>query len=294
MKNLFTKSVFIGMPMFLLGMLLIGAETKSSITKYHANSMLYSGGAPSGRTGAPGEANCTACHNGSAQDGSGVNELILNDGGTEYTAGETVPMTLTLTDDAIKNGFQLVALKTNDEMAGSFTITDNTNTKFVTSSLLNRDYVTHTSNGTASNSWTFDWDAPIEGGDVTFYVASNKTNNNGASDSGDIIYLSQHTFNAPDVSSVSKEVLDERLDILYSSQKNAIVADFEINKSANISFNVVGLDGKSVYFKNAQNYVPGAYSEMLKLPDNINNGIYITTLFIGNKPLSKKVFISGK
>lgn len=290
-KTLYT-TVFGILSISALCFILMSADLKTSIRKYHSQNALNSGGAPSGRTGAPGESNCTACHNtGVAQDGNTVNELVLNGGGTDYTAGATESMTITLTDDAAINGFQLVALHSNDEMAGTFTITDNTNTKFVASGLLNRDYVTHTSNGNGLNSWTFDWEAPIEGGDVTFYVATNKTNASGT-DAGDIIYLSQHTFTAPDVAGINKEIIKERLDVLYSSQKNAIIAEFEINHAANISFNVVGLDGKSIYFENVDHFVPGEYSEMLRLPNNVKDGIYITTLFVDNKPLSKKIYVS--
>ena len=271
--------------------ILMSADIKTNVKKYHTQSVLNSGGAPSGRTGAPGETNCTACHSGSTQDGNPVNDLVLNGGGTDYTAGETTPMTLTLTDDAAKNGFQLVALNSDNEMAGTFTITDNTNTKFVASGLLNRDYVTHTSNGTSLNTWTFDWESPIEGGDVTFYVATNKTNSS-ATNQGDVIYLSQHTFSAPDVSSIEEEKISESLEVLYSAHKNAVLADFEISNPSNISFNIVGLDGKSVYFKNVNHFVLGVYSEMLRLPNDIRDGVYITTIFIDNKPLSKKLFIS--
>jgi len=290
-KRLYT-TIFGILSISALCFVLMSADLKTSITKFHKEKALNSGGAPSGRTGAPGETNCTACHNtGSTQDGNSVNELTLNGGGTDYTAGAIESMTLTLTDNAAKNGFQLVALHSNDEMAGTFTITDNTNTKFVASSFLNRDYVTHTSNGTSLNTWTFDWETPIEGGDVTFYVATNKTNASGT-DAGDIIYLSQHTFTAPDVAGLNKEVIKERFDVLYSSQKNAIIADFEINEPSNISFNVVGMDGKSIYFENVDHFVPGAYSETLKLPNEIRSGIYITTIFVDNKPLSKKVYVS--
>lgn len=290
-KRLYTTA-FGALSISALCFILISADLKTGISKYHEQAVLNSGGSPSGRTGAPGETNCTACHSGTTQDGNPVNELVLDGGGTDYSAGNTESMSLTLTDDAAKNGFQLVALNTNDEMAGTFTITDNTNTKFVSSGLLSRDYVTHTSNGTTLNSWTFDWETPVEGGDVTFYVATNKTNSS-ATNQGDVIYLSQHTFTAPDVSNIEEEAaITETFDALYAAQKNAIIANFEISNASNISFNVVGLDGKSVYSKNANQFVPGEYSEMLRLPNDIKDGIYIATVFVDNKPLSKKIFVS--
>ena len=38
---------------------------------------MNSGGAGPGKTGAPGESNCTACHAGSVMDGANVNVLTL-------------------------------------------------------------------------------------------------------------------------------------------------------------------------------------------------------------------------
>jgi hypothetical protein len=288
-KRLYT-TIFGILSISALCFILMSADLKTGISKYHNQTALNSGGAPAGRTGAPGESNCTSCHAGNTQDGNAINELILNNGGTEYIAGNTESMTLMLTDEAAKNGFQLVALHADNDMAGTFSLTDNTNTKFVASSFLNRDYVTHTSNGTTLSSWTFDWETPIEGGDITFYVATNKTNSSATND-GDVIYLSQHTFTAPDVAGIDKEVIKERLDVLYASQKNAIIAEFEINNPATISFNVVGLDGKSIYSKKVDHFVPGEYSEIIRLPNNVKDGIYVTTLFVDNKPLSKKIYI---
>ena len=51
-----------------------------------------SSGAGAGKTGAPGESNCTACHSGSTQDGANENLLTVLDGGNpvfEYLPGQT-------------------------------------------------------------------------------------------------------------------------------------------------------------------------------------------------------------
>lgn len=291
MKKQILTTIFGIIPFLALYFIFMSTNLKTGTSKFHKQSALNSGGSPSAKTGAPGETNCTSCHGGSALDGNSINELVINSGGTDYPAGETVSMTLNLTDNAAKNGFQIVALNSDDEMAGAFTITDNTNTKLVGSGALNRNYVTHTFDGNSLSSWSFDWDTPVEGGDVTFYVATNKTNSS-ATNAGDLIYLSQHSFTAPDVSSVEEEeITKEKFNISFNSEKNTIVTDFEINNTANISINVVGLDGKSVYFKNANQFAPGQYSEIIILPDFIKTGIYVIILFIDNKPLSKKIYI---
>lgn len=272
--------------------LFMSNRVEFSVDKFHAEK-LNSNGAQSAKTGAPGESSCTTCHSGgSAQDGNnGVNSLTLDGGGTDYDPGITNPMTLTLTDAASKNGFQLVALDENDDMAGSFTITDATNTQQVSNTQLGRDYITHTSSGNSQSTWSFDWEAPTDAADVTFYVATNKTNSSGSS-SGDVIYLSSHTFGNPQafIEEESKENAD--LEVGYNPSNHALLIDFPVVASNDVSINVIDLSGKSVYFNNEGNFETGSYTEKVKLPESIENGIYVVTLFVGNQPYSKKVMVN--
>ncbi|MFM7667690.1 MAG: choice-of-anchor V domain-containing protein, partial [Bacteroidota bacterium] len=83
-----------------------------------------SGGAAAGRTGAPGEQNCTACHAGTAQDGANENVLTLLDGSTPvttYSPGQQYTVALQMTSDPVKKGFQATALTSTTAMAGTFT-----------------------------------------------------------------------------------------------------------------------------------------------------------------------------
>ena len=87
-------------------------------------------------------------------------------------------------------------------MAGNFVAGANTQIKTATISGGQRKYATHksSSNTSATQTWNWTWEAPAtEQGAITFYVATNKANNNG-NDNGDIIYLSQHVFLNDDVS----------------------------------------------------------------------------------------------
>ena len=260
-----------------------------STNKYHATE-LNSSGAPSAKTGAPGESSCTNCHSGSAQDGTGINSLTLDGGGTDYTPGAVNSMTLNLSDNSNKNGFQLVALDENDEMAGSFTITDATNTQLTSNTQLSRDYVTHTSAGNGQSTWSFDWNAPSDAADVTFYVSTNKTNSSGST-SGDVIYLSTHTFGNPQAS-IKEESKEDGIIVGYSPSEHAIIIDFPVSKTSDVSVNVIDLSGKSVYFNNEGVFEQGSFTEKVRLPNTMDNGIFVVTLFIGNKPYSKKVMIN--
>tara|TARA_B100000508_G_scaffold138385_1_gene134340 strand:+ start:20874 stop:21749 length:876 start_codon:yes stop_codon:yes gene_type:complete len=269
---------------------LMSGTANYSINGFHATK-LNSSGAQSARTGAPGESSCTSCHAGTAQDGNnGINTLTLDGGGTDYDPGVANSMTLTLTDAANKNGFQLVALDGNNEMAGSYTITDATNTQLTSNTQLSRDYVTHTSPGTGQSSWSFDWDAPTGLGDVTFYVATNKTNSSSTS-SGDVIYLSSHTFSNPQLSADEELVENDKIEVGYAPTDHALIIDFPVEISNMVSVNVLDLSGKSVYFNNEGDFEIGNYKEKVRLPESIEDGIYVVTLFIGNKPYSKKVMV---
>jgi len=270
---------------------MVGNTSKGSYSAYHVSSIqLNTGGSPSGRTGAPGEATCTSCHNGSVLDGNaGINSLTLTAGGTEYVPDAVNSMQLTFNDASSKNGFQLVVLNEAEEMAGSLAVSDVTNTKFVTSAFLNREYITHTSNGTTLSTWTFDWSAPSSG-DVTFYVATNRTNAN-AQNTGDVVYVSEHTFNAPS----SANVVADEIDIVpfivgYNPDTQQAFLDFTVNQKEELYINVADMNGKSVFFERLGSYAPGNYSNKVHL-DHLEKGMYTVTLFMNNKPFSGKIYI---
>ena len=62
----------------------------------------FTGGAPASRTGAPGEANCTACHGGGANDGSTTSSITFSGSNNEYQPGLTYNMTLSINNGANK------------------------------------------------------------------------------------------------------------------------------------------------------------------------------------------------
>lgn len=147
-------------------------------------------------TGAPNESNCTQCHSGSVQNGDTENVLTILSGGTPvntYIPGQQYTVNLLMSSNPVKRGFQATALTTTNTMAGGFT-GQSGNTSINGGA---KKYANHTSGSNTSvnaPSWTWTWTAPAAGaGPVTFYVATNKTNNNG-NDNGDMIYLSQHVI----------------------------------------------------------------------------------------------------
>ncbi len=147
------------------------------------------GGAPTGRTGAPGETTCTACH--TQNSGAGQIHIIAP---TNYTPGQTYQIQVqNMTSDTSRQnwGFEIISLA-GTAMAGSFANTT-TFTRIRTAGT--KSYVTQTTAGTfpgqsGDSTWTFNWTAPATNvGNVTFYTAGIHGDNDGGED-GDQTYTS--------------------------------------------------------------------------------------------------------
>ena len=154
----------------------------------------FSTGPVASRTGAPSELNCTVCHNGTVNSGSGT--LTITGLPTTYAPNQEIAVTITMKQsNRAKYGFQATAIDDTGKAAGDLVVTDAARTikqtGIVGPNL--RQYMNHSGPGTAPNgtdqgSWTFTWKAPAQSvGRVTFYVAGNAANGNGAN-SGDFIY----------------------------------------------------------------------------------------------------------
>lgn len=270
---------------------IIGAASTTKITSYHEKLNLQSGGPAGGLTGAPGEGNCTSCHGGAVLDGNnGMNSIVLDGGAENFIPGETIPVTVSLTDGSSKNGFQVVVLDQNEEMAGSFTITDATNTQPRTNAGGQRSYVTHTNSGNSLSSWDFDWEVPLGLEEATFYLATNKTNANSAT-SGDQIYLSSHSFTVENASLDNNTTFENSLDIAYLKESNRLKMDFSFENTAELSLNIVDLNGRSVHYERFNTLAPGQYSENVNIQTPLENGIYVASFFVGNQPVSKKFMV---
>ena len=267
----------------------------SDLTGFQA-SPLNANGPSGGQSGAPGEQNCTSCHSGAIQDGSNENLLIINDdlgfGMTQYTPGATYTVNLSMASYPAKKGFQVTALNAANTMAGMFVAGANTQLKTATISGGQRKYATHknTSNTSATQTWNWTWQAPAtEQGAVTFYVATNKANNNG-NDNGDVIYLSQHVFLNNDAS-VDEVIVDNNFSAGYAPDKGEIVISFSTLSIAPTSFNLVDLQGQSVWTKKLETSNVGENKQLVSVPKHLPNGIYVVHFFLGNKSYAAPVSI---
>lgn len=172
-----------------------------------------SAGPQPGVTGAPGENSCRQCHASSPLN-DGVGSVTIEGVPEQYEEGVTYTITVRVArQDRSRWGFQLTALSSSLDPAGTFTVTDAQRTQIKTDD--GKQYVEHRTAGTFAGttggaSWSVHWTAPgPETGVVAFYAAGNAANNNSAN-TGDNIYT---TF----VESIPGESLDPFLDVTASS-----------------------------------------------------------------------------
>ena len=178
---------------FLTFQILYNENPHLTLGKFKA-SFFYTGGSPAGKTGAPGEGNCTQCHAGMVNSGL-TTSTLTSSGNNEYVPGNTYNLTLDIQNGSTKNGFQIVVLDSiSNSNAGNLTITDANNTKLISGN--NRSYISHKAPGTSLTHWSFDWTAPSSNvGPITFYYAYNVTNN--ASNSSEIKFISRISLFTP-------------------------------------------------------------------------------------------------
>lgn len=286
-KNYFFLSA-LGISAFLLS---FSWKNNEDLMTYYKLSHKNQNGSPGGRTGAPGDGNCTACHSGSVQANNGFNTVTFEDGNgtvTSYIPGETYTVTITANTANVKNGFEIVALNPSNTMAGTIAITDATNTKSISSGGKTR--VTHKLAGTALSTWSFNWTAPATNvGLVTFYLATNETNSNTGT-GGDVIRLSQHTIGSTVGVEENTAVADVSLG--YSAAGNGLTVSINSKQTGTASINIVDLNGKSVQFEELGQVSEGKNGFAVLLKNQLPAGMYVANISVNNHFITKKFNIT--
>ena len=184
-------------------LLLIPITIVLAIFFYPTTSNTKENGSPGGKTGSPMDGqNCTGCHGGTINSGTGTATITTNIPVAGYVIGNTYTITLTgVQSGIIKFGFELTAENGNNK-TGDFMITDNT-TKLTNSN----NAVTHKSSGTSGNStksWSMNWTPTANStGSTTFYAALMFANGNGNEDSGDKVFTTSHSVNEKIVNAIN-------------------------------------------------------------------------------------------
>ena len=254
--------------------------------KKHA-SLINSGGAPTGKTGAPGESTCTMCHSGNVNDGSTFSSISFSGINSEYVPGTTYDLTLTLNNGSTKNGFQLVVLDSiTNSNSGTLILTDAVNTKITSGN--NRNYLNHTSAGNSQTSWNFQWTAPSSYvGPIKIYYAYNIAGYPYSNTSGDDIYTSVKTLSVPNTSFLSTNELLDFNCFLDNNKRLNIISNFNSKKYSKMK--IYNITGKLMYSKNLN--LRANQVSKVNIPSNLTSGIYLISLDLGTDKKTKKIVL---
>ena len=268
--------------------------------------ILKTEGAHPGSTGAPGDETCAqaGCHSDAQviQNAVGNNTLQFSSIDSSYFPGQTYSITIKTTGSGInpitKFGFEVVALKDADSLnTGQFILSEPLRTQIINHLYLSdtRYSVTHKGAGTpalATNAtqWTINWTAPPANvGTVTFWYATNHTNNN-SQNTGDRIYL--HSFQIkPNPAIYLKENKDEfELKCRYQKETRVLNLSFMLIRESQVQFKLTDINGRNIYTSVGQ-IISGKQNEVLKLDSQISSGTYFLQIIVNGKISTKKFII---
>ena len=254
--------------------------------KNHA-SILNSGGAPTGKTGAPGESNCTMCHSGNVNDGSTLSSISFSGLDNQYIPGTTYDLTLTLNNGSTKNGFQLVVLDSiTNSNSGTLILTDAVNTQIYSAN--SRDYLNHTLSGNTQTSWNFQWTAPSSNvGPIKIYYAYNIAGYPYSNTSGDDIYTSIKTISAPNSSQISTNELLDFNCFIGNDEKLNILSN--LNSSRDAELKLYNISGKLLCSRNLRLKVNQV--DKVNIPNDLPSGIYVVSLTTDKEQKTKKIVL---
>lgn len=245
----------------------------------------YSGGAPMGKTGSPGDnyINCSQCHNGPPQQA--LAWITTDIPASGYISGTTYTVIVTANHSgAVKAGFQLCAEDNSNQKQGELIPTNLTETK-----LTGTNHITHTSNGVTciagQRSWSFDWKAPTAGtGEITFYNASFLST--GGQYNG-MTYLSDTSVQeaTTGISNINKS---NEIDIWYDSNNHLIHYKFPDENCENINIEFYNIAGQKLDGATLSNNGSVEYHQEISLN---YRGILIIRIESDSFRIVKKMFI---
>jgi len=267
--------------------------------------VLKTAGSHPGSTGAPGDLTCaqTSCHSDAqvVQDPVGINTLLFSSSDSTYIPGQTYTLTLqVVSSHTSKFGFELTALRDfNNTNTGTLGILEPIRTQLINHTLGTdlRTSVTHETAGTVSLSpgfteWKMKWTAPsTNAGPITFYYATNCTNNNSL-ETGDIIYLSSFGIKPALTTNTDKVNLDDinGLTVFFNRDLREIILNYGLYKPAQVKTLVSDCKGVAI-FEGVSSLKSGEQSEKIKLSPEYTKGTYIVRIIAGDDAVTRKIII---
>ena len=264
-------------------------DKEGSISTYHNDGiegLMSSVNPPTGKTGAPGDGDCTGCHFGATQSAAGTITYAFSGANDEYTPGQSYSIDLSIAAGA-KNGFQLTVLDASDNAAGTF----NAGTNSAAVSAGGRQYI-HQTAASGVTDWSFTWNAPSTNmGPLTVYYAFNASDD-GGSTANDVIYLGQETIDPVDNASISKhDKLDKAYKVIVNGNASQMTLQYKTVDYSDVTLNVIDMSGKLVYREFLGAKSPGNQTDIIDISQFKHTGIYFVSLLIDNDVINRKVML---
>ena len=248
---------------------------------------------PTLRTGAPGENKCNSCHSGTTNAGNGSVVINFTGPNSKYVPGQIYQVIYTVMQSGITRfGFESTALTPSNTPAGTFTLI-NTSTTSLQTGTNGRQYVGHKNANANPNisTWTVNWQAPSANvGTVTFYATGVASNANGAN-SGDNNYFSSITVDCAWGASIDATDVNFSDFKLYQSSINQCQLSCGTIQEGTMNVRMFDLSGREISHWEISAQSQGNFNETLNLPINLNHGIYLFKMQVGNAGIVKKIIL---
>ncbi|MBS1684629.1 MAG: T9SS type A sorting domain-containing protein [Bacteroidetes bacterium] len=253
-----------------------------------------------GLAGDPGQTTCSHCHAGNtradatkftlklAGDSAGlVGTSNVVSAATQYIPDSTQWVALELNGangSTPRYGFQITALDSANNLAGTFTLTNLTNTSLESSSQTGRKYVGHKGATATTKAWSFKWKAPHSGA-VTFYYTCNMANGDGVEYlPGDSVYSGTAMITAgPEVNVGIAELSEVSALTAYPLPfTHSVTVRMTVDKSADISLSLLSASGTLVKTLYGGYTCAGPFEKSFGLND-VAAGLYMIKVSSGGK-----------
>lgn len=250
-----------------------------------------------GRTGAPGENDCTGCHT-SYLVNSGPGSITISSPNLinwQYVPGQTYQIDVTVSHTGVSLfGFGFEALRTTGANGGTLAITNSTQTHLKTANILgnNRTNVVHQQNGGAtanSHTFSFNWTAPpTNQGNITFYTAGNAADNQNDS-LHDYIYKTSHVV-TPSTVGIAEAANQNLFSVFPNPAKDYLTIHWLEQNLTSCQLVLYNLNGQAVLEDKRENINP-FQPVTLHLPEHLSNGIYLLKGLSGKHSFTKQILI---
>lgn len=261
------------------------------------NRISYSNGVnvPGGFTNAPSDQNCTnaGCHTSFSLQTNLDERIHLTADGLEldanfkYEPGETYTMVFEIINPKPKNGFSLTVLNADNNFVGTLTAPGNPGAR--TSTANGKTYVGH-SLSSSITSWTFDWTAPTDSQEVTFYGIANLSNASNTSLGDSILTIQKTITMASDTNgtAIYSRALLDNIQVVNHPSNKGLLFSINVTQAKNFLIELYTTTGEKV-LTNQQFLHPGMQN--IQLPVDANSGLYLLKVASEGKVASSKVIL---